>query len=286
MTFLFSQDKTISSSGIDVTFSTFMEEVIEASKSQLVLVDFWAEWCGPCKQLTPVLEKVIAEENGAVKFVKVNADQNPELVQQFRIQSLPTVIIIKDGKPVSGFAGVTTASKLKALLAKLKGEEGSAFADLLEMAAEARSQGDLTTAFQLYAQILQQDPHVPDAALGLVAVYSETGDFEKARQLFEGLPDQIKSSPEARSLSALLDLKKETDSPAFQKNPASVKEAYALFLKGTHREAFESLLEAIRTSTGEEREGLKSALFKLFECLGQAHPMTIDMRKKLSRILF
>ncbi len=286
MTFLFSQDKTISSSNIDVTLDTFMEEVIEASKKQLVLIDFWAEWCGPCKQLTPVLEKVISEEHGAVKFVKINADQSPELVQQFRIQSLPTVIIVKDGKPVSGFAGLTTASKLKALLAKLKGERISAFADVLEMAKEARAQGDVATAFQLYAQVLQQDPHVLEAALGLIEVYLEMGDFEKAQGLFEKLPDQMKSSPEAHPLTSLLQLRREMDSPAFQKNPASVREAYALFLKGTRGEALEFLLESIRTSQSEEREVLKSSLFKLFECLGYAHPITIDMRKKLSRILF
>lgn len=283
---MFSQNPATAAPIIDVTIDTFMEEVIDASKKQLVLVDFWAEWCGPCKQLTPLLEDVIAEERGAVKLVKINADQNPELIRQFRIQSLPTVIILKDGNPVSGFVGLTTAAKLKALLAKLKGEEVSEFQDLLEMAKEAKEQGDITTAFQLYAQILQKDPQISEAALGLVELYLRMGEVEKARGFFETLPEQIRTSPEAASLEAIFRLTKEMTLPDFQKNPAFIKKAYEMFLKGDRKASLEGLLSELQRGEEGSRDMLKSSLFRLLECLGHTHPLTIEIRKKISRILF
>src|SRR6266699_6724869 len=143
----------------DVTTASFMAEVVDASFEQPVIVDFWAPWCGPCKQLGPVLEKVVRGANGAVRMVKLNIDENPEIAQQMRIQSIPAVYAFKDGRPVDGFVGALPESQVKQFIKKLGGAAGpSPIQEALEMAKEAFAAGDAVSAANIYSQILQQDP--------------------------------------------------------------------------------------------------------------------------------
>src|SRR5256714_15608633 len=153
----------------DVSTANFMAEVVDASFEQPVIVDFWAPWCGPCKQLGPILEKVVRGANGAVRMVKLNIDENPEIAQQMRIQSIPAVYAFKDGRPVDGFVGALPVSQVKQFVQRLGGGAAgpSPIEEAMAMAKEASQSGDHATAAALYSQILQQEPDHPEAIAGL-----------------------------------------------------------------------------------------------------------------------
>ena len=178
----------------DSGLATFAADVLEASRQTPVIVDFWAPWCGPCKQLGPVLEKAVNEAQGAVKLVKVNIDENQEIAQQLRIQSIPTVYAFKNGQPVDGFMGALPESQVKAFVSGLTqvGDQGHEHGghdhggpghaeEVLAMAAEAFAAGDIGTAAQAYGHVLQDDPGNPKAVAGLAACYLKSGDVERAR---------------------------------------------------------------------------------------------------------
>src|SRR5204862_2196019 len=166
----------------DVTTATFMAEVVDASFEQPVIVDFWAPWCGPCKQLGPILEKVVRGANGAVRMVKLNIDENPEIAQQMRIQSIPAVYAFKDGRPVDGFVGAQPESQVKQFVQRLGGGAAgpSPIEQAMAMAKEAAQTGDHASAAALYSQILQQDKERPEALGGLIRALTARGELDKA----------------------------------------------------------------------------------------------------------
>src|SRR3954466_4740824 len=179
---------------IDVTTATFMAEVVDASFEQPVIVDFWAPWCGPCKQLGPMLEKAVNEAKGAVRLVKINIDENQEIARQLRIQSIPTVYAFRNGQPVDGFMGAVPESQLRAFVQQLTGGAAgtSPAEDILAVAEEAFASGDLGTAAQAYAQALQDEPGHPRAVAGLARCYLKSGDVERARKTLQLVrPDAV-----------------------------------------------------------------------------------------------
>ena len=191
----------------DTTTETFMADVVEASQQVPVIVDFWAPWCGPCKQLTPALEKVVNAAQGAVRLVKMNIDDHPEVAQQLRVQSIPAVFAFKDGQPVDAFQGALPESQIKQFIEKLAGEIGPSPADqLTEMGRETFAQGQLQEAAQMFAQALQQEAGHIGAIAGLALCYLQSGDADRASQTLELAPPDKVNDPELASVRAAIAL--------------------------------------------------------------------------------
>src|SRR5262245_37693961 len=193
----------------DSDVTTFMADVIDASKEVPVIVDFWAPWCGPCKQLGPLLEKAVKEANGAVRLVKINIDENPEIAQQMRIQSIPAVFAFKGGRPVDGFVGALPESQIKAFLKRLGGPaaaQPSPITLALEEAKAALAEGDVGTASALLGPIRAREPGNAEAAAGLAKCYLAAGDAAKAKQLLDGLPAEAQKHAEVVAARGALDL--------------------------------------------------------------------------------
>jgi len=283
----------------DADMATFMEDVVEASKEVPVLVDFWADWCNPCKTLTPILEKVVKEARGAVKLVKVNADKNQELASQLRIQSLPTVLAFKDGQPVDGFAGAMPESELKKFIARFAGDtEGPDISEYLAKAAELLNDGHLDDAMGLYSQILQADPENLDAIAGLASGFLKMGHPEKTKEVLKTLTEDKKSHPavaavlsalefeENRPDDAMLDQLRAAAEKAPKNNQALYDLAEGLFAAGKREEAADALLKIIARERAWNEEAARKLLIKMFEAAGPTDPFTLVTRRKLSSILF
>src|SRR5436190_16064606 len=193
----------------NTTAATFAKDVIEASRQVPVLVDFWAPWCGPCKQLTPIIEKVVRAQNGKVRMVKINVDENQTLASQLRVQSLPTVYAFRDGRPLDGFQGAQPESAIKAFVERLLGEEAAMdAAAAIEAADKALEAGDLQGAAEVYAAVLQQEPQNVAALAGLARCYLKSNDVPRAEQTLELVPPDKRDSGPVASVRAALDLAK------------------------------------------------------------------------------
>ena len=283
----------------DTTTAAFGPDVIEASRDCLVLVDFWAEWCGPCKQLAPVLEKVVASYGGKARLVKLNIDEHPAIAGQLRIQSLPTVYAFRDGQPVDGFMGVQPESAIRELIDRLLGPDVQAETDeALAQAQAALDAGDLQNAAGIYAAILQADGQQPDALAGLATCYMKSGDIERAKQTIALVPPDKVNTPSVASVVATLELAEKapvsmdfaplearlTANPA--DHDARLELAVAAASADDRERALDELLELFRRDRNWNEEAARKQLVQFFEAWGPKDPHTIDGRRRLSSLMF
>ena len=283
----------------DTTTQTFMKDVIEESKRQPVLVDFWATWCGPCKQLTPILEKAVKAAKGKVKLVKMDIDKEPAVAGQMGIQSIPAVIAFVNGQPADGFMGALPESQVIQFLERLtKGKIGGEEKDALAAADAALAQGDATSAASLYASLLAQDPANVAALAGLARSYVQTGAIEQAKQTLAMVPEAKRNEAVVAAARAALELVEQAQSVGpldelkqkVAANPldhqARFDLAVALNSKGKRAEAVDNLIEIVRRDRNWNDDGARKQLVQVFEAWGPTDEATVDGRKRLSSILF
>jgi len=284
----------------DTTTQSFMQDVIEESKRQPVLIDFWAPWCGPCKQLTPVLEKAVRAAKGKVKLVKMNIDEHPQIPGQMGIQSIPAVIAFSAGRPADGFMGAVPESQVTAFIDKLtKGMPGPAsVADQLTEDEAVIAEGDFQTAASIYAEILQDDSTNIAALAGLSRCYAETGAMDQAKQSLAMIPEAKRSEPAVKAVQAMIDLAEQAQSlgpvteleQQLAANPADHQIrfdlAVALNAKGDRLNAANHLLDIIKRDRKWNDDGARKQLVQFFEAWGGVDEATVEGRKRLSSILF
>ena len=282
----------------DSDTNNFSMDVIDQSTKIPVVVDFWAPWCGPCKQLSPTLDKLAREYGGKIQLVKINVDENQELATQMRVQSIPMVVAFKDGQPVDGFAGALPESQLRQFFEKLTGSEGSPIEQALEKASMMVENGDTQNAAEIYSQILAQDPINAASHAGVAKCLIEAEGIEKAQAYLKGLDADILNKEEVKSVLAAIDLEhastdtEETDSLR-QKLATSPDDpqlrydlAIALYGDGCSEEAINILVELVKTHKTWNEEAARAQLLKIFEALGHSDPITIEGRRKLSVVIF
>lgn len=289
----------------DITTEEFQDRILEGSKEVPILVDFWAPWCGPCKQLMPVLEAEVNALRGEILLAKVNIDEEPQLAQALRIQSVPTVMAFFQGQPVTGFTGARPASEIKNLLAQLVKLARSAKPDALDIpkmladAAQCMAMGEERFAQEAYGKILEQDPNNIDAYNGMVRALISAGVIDHAEHYVKAAPEGIAKNPNfAQSKTALeLALKAKAASGSLgglEKRVAQEPDDYqarfdlaqAQFGAGQKAEAIDNLLDLIARDRAWNEEAPRKELLKFFEALGFADPLCVEGRKKLSKILF
>jgi len=283
----------------DTTDATFVEDVVQVSSEVPVIVDFWAPWCGPCKQLGPAIEKVVTAAQGAVKLVKINIDENPAIAQQLRIQSIPAVYAFKDGQPVDGFVGALPESKIKEFVEKLVGEIGPSDAEVVaEQAAVAFEAGDFAQAAGLYGEVLRLDKSNVAAMAGLAQCYIGGGDLERAGQTLDLIaPDDVDHADVVSARAALALAEQAGEAGDIEPLQAAVDAnekdhqarfdlAMALVAAGRNTEGIDALLEIVRRDRAWNDDGARKQLLQLFEAFGADDEATLDGRRQLSLILF
>jgi putative thioredoxin len=283
----------------ETTTQSFVKDVIEESKKQPVLIDFWAPWCGPCKQLTPILEKVVKAAKGKVKLVKMNIDEHPAIPGQMGIQSIPAVIAFVNGQPADGFMGALPESQVTAFLERLtKGKIGAEEQDLLKAADAALANQDHQRAAQIYQHLLDEDGGNLAALGGLARAYVATGAIDQAKQTLAKVPEAKRNDAAVAAARAALELAEQSKSigPVSEleqkvaANPADHQArfdlALALNAAGKRAEAADQLLETVKRDRKWNDDGARKQLVQLFEAWGPTDEATVGGRKKLSSILF
>ena len=283
----------------DSSTAGFKADVLDASRQVPVIVDFWAPWCGPCKQLTPVIEKVVRSFGGKVRLVKINIDEHPAIAGQLRVQSIPTVYAFLDGRPVDGFQGALPESQVKQFVERLVGD--SMGADLAEAVAEANKlleAGDVQSAAEIFAAVIKEDRENVEAIAGLARVYLITGDLARAEQTLSIVPPDKQANQAVASVRAAIELAKHGAAPdktdelkaAVQANPADhqarIDLAMAYAAAGDKEAAVDELLESFRRDKGWNDQAARKQLVQFFEAWGPKDPATLDGRRRLSSLLF
>jgi putative thioredoxin len=289
----------VDSAVIETTTEGFLKDVIEESKRQPVLVDFWAPWCGPCKQLTPVLEKAVKAAKGKVKLAKMDIDKHPEIPGQMGIQSIPAVIAFANGQPVDGFMGALPESQVIAFLERVtKGKIGGEEKDLLKDADAALAAGNAADAANLYGQLLKEDSGNIPALAGLARCYVATGNLEQAKKTLEMVPEAKRDEAPVAAARAALDVAEQAKSVGpideLEKKVAAdpldhqarFDLATALNAKGKRSEAAEHLLAIVKRDRKWNEDGARKQLVQFFEAWGPSDTATLEGRKRLSSILF
>ncbi len=288
----------------DTTTANFAKDVIEESRKQPVLVDFWAPWCGPCKQLTPVLEKVVTEAQGRVKLVKMNIDDHPSIAGQLGIQSIPAVIAFVNGRPADGFMGAVPESQVRQFIDRLGGPAGGAddqaaeIAAVLEEASGLLAAGDVNGAAELFGAVLQADPENAKALAGMAECMIAAGQSQRAREALADLPETLTNDAGIQAVVKKLDqideARKLGDPVAIEHelalNPDNheqrIKLAKIRNVEGKREEAADHLLAVMRKDRSYDDDGARRQLLEFFEVWGPKDPATIAARRKLSSILF
>jgi putative thioredoxin len=283
----------------ETTTQAFVQDVIEESKRQPVLIDFWAPWCGPCKQLTPILEKVVKAAKGKVKLVKMNIDEHPAIPGQMGIQSIPAVIAFVNGQPADGFMGALPEGQVLAFLERLtKGKIVGEDQDLLKAAEAELAQNDFAGAAEIFAQVLAQDGANIAALAGLARCYVGTGALEQAKQTLALAPEAKRNDPAVAAARAAIELAEQSKSlgpiaeleQKVAANPADHQArfdlALALNAKGKRADALEHLIAIVKRDRKWNEDGARKQLVQLFEAWGPTDEATIAGRKRLSSILF
>jgi putative thioredoxin len=283
----------------EATTQSFVKDVIEESRRQPVLVDFWAPWCGPCKQLTPILEKVVRAAKGKLKLVKMNIDEHPSIPGQMGIQSIPAVIAFVNGQPADGFLGALPESQVLAFIERLtKGRVSAEDKDLLKAADTALTDGDPAGAADLYARVLADEPTNVQALAGLARCYVASGALEQAKQTLAMIPESkhgdaavaaaraaVELAEQATSLGPINELEQKVAADPLD-HQSRFDLALALNAKGRRNEALDHLIEITRRDRKWNDDGARKQLVQLFDAWGPNDETTVEGRKRLSSILF
>jgi putative thioredoxin len=285
----------------DVNEDTFMDDVIEASKTSPIVVDFWAPWCGPCKTLGPALEAEVKATNGKIKMVKVDIDQNQNLASQMRIQSIPAVFAFVDGQPVDGFMGAKAPSELKSFVEKLLEnvkDDGGDLSEAIAVADEMLEAGEYDDAAETFEAILGEDPERSPAFVGLFKAKMGAKKIDEAQKMLEDIPTALVNKPEILALQAQIDLTNQTqglgeinDLREALKNDLDNHQirfdlALALFTAGETNDAIQELLTIFRKDQEWNDDAARQQLFKFFDILGGDDPVTLSGRRQLASMLF
>lgn len=284
----------------DTTTAGFQADVLAESRNQPVLVDFWAPWCGPCKQLTPIIENAVREAGGAVKLVKMNIDEHPSIAGQLGIQSIPAVIAFVNGQPADGFMGALPDSKVKEFIAKISGpsDQEAAITEAVNAAKELVEAGDFAQAAQIFSSILQVAPDNVDAVVGLANCVLESGDVDQAREVLASLPEDKQDAPAVRAIEARLALADQVkligDPVELERRvEADPKDYQARFdlaqvrnAQGRREDAADELLAIMKADRSWNEDGARMQLLQFFEAWGNMDSATLGARRKLSSLLF
>jgi putative thioredoxin len=284
---------------VESNTQTFVADVVEASMEVPVVVDFWAPWCEPCKTLGPMLEKVVNATQGKVKMVKVDIDQNQEIAQQMRIQSIPAVFAFKNGQPVDGFVGAQSESQIKSFVERLAGPIGpTPVEQAMEQAAQALEAEDFDGAANMYSQVLSHVPDEAGAIAGMARCMLGLNDVDGAREILDAVDDTLAKHVEiegARAALALAERSEESGDETELRARLAADEndhqarydlATAHYAANRNEEAIDELLELVRRERSWNEEAARQMLLQVFEALGPTHELSASGRRKLSAILF